>query len=568
MSKQSVEKIESIGSIMFTIENDGLKVEPVELDVRTSGRFKENLSVLSSPSVCVIDAAHLGLLRCIEFQDIIVDRGKKTTQPLTRYFCGQKKIPVLEAEYGSAGKLKGPVEAFLLKAVSGDDPCEANYVGILGIPKRVYEDLVKQIEGGVQKKTRAQEPSTLLMRLKADKVEPEELSKAFVGRSEDAQIVRQLILRAADTKNPVLILGDSGTGKEVVAREIHKYSSRGSRDLVTLNCAAISPYLLEMELFGCEPGVTGHKHRGKKGLWEEAHGSTLFLDEIGDLIIDHQAKILRALQEGKFRRVGGEKDIVSNARIVAATNKDVFAMAQTNDFREDLYYRLRGFVIRTSPLRQHPDDIPLLAQEFWKKLAGEKAKSLSPEIIDRLKSYSWPGNARDLQLVLSSLRTLYPKQAQAGDLQVLHLEDAFHQRGHEDGCQKSTIPFDLLPRVLRIDSLRHLNRVFDILYATQLAIHPLVQRKRQQQQTIEDVQTSLELRRQELEICCKNDRLFNNKSLFLDVFNILGMLMAFQTELYEDPEKARNDWDLELSKKVSQVIDTLKKEISQVRENA
>jgi hypothetical protein len=146
----------------------------------------------------------------------------------------------------------------------------------------------------------------------------------------------------------------------------------------------------------------------------------------------------------------------------------------------------------------------------------------------------------------------------------LNLEDAFLQTGHED-CDQKRLPLTLEPKVLRIESLSHLNRVFDVLYATQLAVLPLAKRKRVRPETIEDLQTALELRRQELEIFCKYDKLFNRKALFLEVFNMLGMLMAFQTELNEDPEKARDNWKLELREKLHQVISAVSDEINQVK---
>jgi DNA-binding NtrC family response regulator len=567
MDKKSKKRVESIGAIGFTIKNDQAQSEYVELDVRTGGRFKEKLSCLPSPSVWVIDTAHLKTLRSRELQDVIVERGNKDgRQPLKRYFRGHEKIPILEGEYSSAGKVRNSVESFLRNAVD-DDSRELSQASVLGVPGTVFEDLVKKMGQSVEKKTRDQEPSTLLLRLKADQEEPEELKKAFIGRSEDAQLVRQYILRAAESEIAVLIIGDTGTGKEIVARKIHQLSSRGDKSLVTVNCAAISPKLLEMELFGCEKGIVEPGHPGKKGLWEEADGSTLFLDEIGDLPIDHQTKILRALQEGKFKRVGGNEDIEVKVRIIAATNRDVFSMTRSDDFREDLYYRLRGFVIRTSPLRKHPEDIPLLAQAFWKKITGGEAKELPAEILERLKENNWSGNARELKLVLSSLRTLYPKKANSGELKLLNLEDAFLQTGHED-CDQKRLPLTLEPKVLRIESLRHLTRVFDALYATQLAVLPLTKRKRVKQETIEDLQTALELRRQELEIFCKYDKLFNRKALFLEVFNMLGMLMAFQTELNEDPEKARDNWKLELREKLHQVISAVSDEINQVKNRA
>ncbi len=561
MDKKSKEKLDSIGAIGFRIKNDQTQNEYVELDVRTGGRFKEKLSSLPSPTVFLVDVAHLETLRSMEFQDVIIDRGSKDgRQSLKRYFRGHGKIPILEGEYSSAGKLTNSVE-FFLKNAGDDDSRELSQASVLGVPVTVFEDLLKQTGQGVEEKTRDQEPSTLLLRLKADQEEPKDLGKVFIGRSKDAQLVRQYILRAAQSKITVLIMGDTGTGKEIVARNIHRYSSRGNKPLVTVNCAAISPRLLELELFGCEKGIIEPRHPGKKGLWEEADDSTLFLDEIGDLPIDHQTKILRALQEGKFKRVGGNEDVDVDVRIIAATNRDVFSMTRNDDFREDLYYRLRGFVIRTSPLRKHPEDIPLLAQAFWRDITREEAKDLPAEILKRLKEHNWSGNARELKLVLSSLRTLYPN---TGELRVVHLEDAFYQTGHED-CDRKPLSFISEPKVLRIESLRHLTRIFDVLYATQLAVLPLAKQKRVTQETIEDLQTALELRRQELEIFCKYDKLFNKKALFLKVFNMLGMLMAFQTELNEDPKKARNNWNLELREKMHQVISAVSEEINRMK---
>lgn len=564
MDKKSKKLVDSIGAIGFTIKNDQTQSEYVELDVRTGGSFKEKLSCLPLPSVCVVDTSHLETLRSTEFQDAIVDRGTKDgRQPLKRYFRGHEKIPILEGEYSSAGKARNSVETFLRNAVD-DDSRELSKASVLGIPGTVFEDLVKQKGQSVEEKTRYQEPSTLLLRLKADQEEPEELSKAFIGRSENAQLVRQYIMRAAQSDIAVLILGDTGTGKEIVARNIHRYSSRGNKPFITVNCAAISPKLLEMELFGCKRGILESSHLGKIGLWEEADGSTLFLDEIGDLPIDHQTKILRALQEGKFKRVGSNKDISVDVRIIAATNRDVFSMTRSEDFREDLYYRLRGFVIRTFPLREHPEDIPLLAQAFWKEITRGEAKELFSDILKKLREHNWPGNARDLKLVLSSLRTLYSKKANSGELKVLHLEDAFRQTGHED-CDQGPLSCILEPKVLRIESLRHLTRIFDVLYATQIVVFPFEKQKRLARETIEDLQTALELRRQELEIFCKHDKLFNRKDLFLQVFNMLGLLMAFQTELNEDPEKARYNWKLELRERLHQVISAVSEEINQMK---
>jgi transcriptional regulator with GAF, ATPase, and Fis domain len=167
----------------------------------------------------------------------------------------------------------------------------------------------------------------------------------------------------------VLVLGDTGTGKEVIARSIHNYSARASEKFVPVNCGAIPSELLESELFGHKRFTFTDAKYDKKGLWEITGNGTLFLDEVGDLALIHQVKILRALEENKIRPIGEVKEIRVNARVIAATNRDLFSMVKAGHFREDLYYRLRSFLLRTPGLRDHPEDIPTLARFFWKKIA-------------------------------------------------------------------------------------------------------------------------------------------------------------------------------------------------------
>ena len=195
-------------------------------------------------------------------------------------------------------------------------------------------------------------------------------------------------------------MGDTGTGKEIVARSIYENSERRRHDFVTVNCGAIPRDLLENELYGHVKGAYTDAKEDKSGLWEAAGEGVLFLDEIGDLQPEHQAKVLRALEDAEIRKLGATKGTKVKARIIAATNRDLHAMVQTGQFREDLYYRLRGFLIRTPALREHPDDIPLLAQHFWQKINHGKRKILPPEILTELKSCRWPGNARELKMML------------------------------------------------------------------------------------------------------------------------------------------------------------------------
>jgi two-component system NtrC family response regulator len=222
----------------------------------------------------------------------------------------------------------------------------------------------------------------------------------------ESPAIRRLLLdigRVAPARTSVLIVGESGTGKELVARALHRASPRGKGPLVSINCAAFAENLLESELFGHERGAfTGATER-KRGLLEVADGGTLFLDEIGEFPLSLQPKLLRVLQERRFRRVGGTAEIESDVRVVAATHRDLAAMLTSGAFREDLYYRLNVVTLHVPPLRQRPEDVPLLALHFLRRFARELDRpvvSLHPEALKTLQGYAWPGNVRELQNVI------------------------------------------------------------------------------------------------------------------------------------------------------------------------
>lgn len=231
-----------------------------------------------------------------------------------------------------------------------------------------------------------------------------ELEHYFVGRSREAVQVRKRIVRAATDPRfvgkTVLILGETGTGKELVAKAIHALGHGGTMDgYVGINCAGIPPALLEEELYGCEPIFANMRVR-KLGLLELAGDGTVFLDEIGDLDRAHQAALLRALQEHRFRRVGGTKDVPLEARVIAATNRNLDAMLESREFRDDLYHRLAGIQIRTPALREHIEDIEALAQTLWAVESLGQAPPLAEPVIEMLRSHTWPGNFRELGHVL------------------------------------------------------------------------------------------------------------------------------------------------------------------------
>lgn len=238
------------------------------------------------------------------------------------------------------------------------------------------------------------------------------LLRLLVGKGKGIQEVRRLIGQVAETDANVLILGESGTGKEVVARAIHELSTRSGGPFVPINCGAIPAELLESELFGHEKGAFTGAIAARRGRFELAQGGTLFLDEIGDMPMPMQVKLLRVLQERMFDRVGGGKPIQADVRVIAATHRDLEAMIRTQDFREDLYYRLNVFPIETPPLRDRCDDIPLLLQELLNRHAEQHQGfiRLTQRAMESLMQYPWPGNVRELSNLLERLLILYPHQ--------------------------------------------------------------------------------------------------------------------------------------------------------------
>ena len=227
--------------------------------------------------------------------------------------------------------------------------------------------------------------------------------EALVGCCPAMQEVFKAVGRVADQSFPVLIAGESGTGKELVARAIYQHGPRAKAPFLALNCAAIPENLLESELFGHEKGAFTGADRRRIGKFEQCHGGTILLDEIGDMPLAIQAKVLRVLQELTFERVGGNETIRTDVRLIAATHRDLKGWSTEGKFRPDLFYRLGVFTIHLPPLRERGDDLPLLAQHYLRRFSrelGREVRQVAPEAMARLRGYSWPGNIRELQSVL------------------------------------------------------------------------------------------------------------------------------------------------------------------------
>ena len=231
-------------------------------------------------------------------------------------------------------------------------------------------------------------------------------TQPIIGNSKVIDKVRSMIERVAPSNARVLILGENGTGKELVARWLHAKSNRSEAPFVEVNCAAIPAELIESELFGHEKGSFTSAIKQRKGKFELADGGTLFMDEIGDMALSAQAKVLRALQENKITRVGGDKDIPVDVRVVAATNKDIRHEIEVGNFREDLYHRLSVIEIHVPPLRERQGDISLLVEHFISEICQHhdiKPKSIESEAMELLSNYPWTGNIRELHNVVERL---------------------------------------------------------------------------------------------------------------------------------------------------------------------
>jgi two-component system nitrogen regulation response regulator NtrX len=234
---------------------------------------------------------------------------------------------------------------------------------------------------------------------------------ALVGESPVMVSLKQMIARVATSNAWILVTGENGTGKELVAQNLHYLSHRAGRPLVEVNCAAIPKELIESELFGYEKGAFTGADRAKKGKFDFANGGTLFLDEIGDMSLEAQAKILRILQERKFYRVGGEEPVEVDVRVIAATNKSLEDEIRAGRFREDLYYRLNVVPLRIAPLRQRKEDIALLVDYFGDQFLrnnGYKRKVFSDEAMQRMQQHTWPGNVRELRNFVERVYILTP----------------------------------------------------------------------------------------------------------------------------------------------------------------
>ncbi|MGA7341197.1 MAG: sigma 54-interacting transcriptional regulator [Terracidiphilus sp.] len=435
---------------------------PLRITIDSPSALRESVGIARLPAAVVVRAVDLLLFE--ECPHLFKDRDQKNEHKgLSTLLLGQgERIPFIFADFTADGRLRQSVDKLLENAK------EAGEFGIyvIGVNEEVFKDAWRSAvpEDESRQPVASEQP---LLQLLTPLPGEAQLSRTFWGDSEDYHLVRQLILRAASIDDPVLILGETGTGKGVAARAIHDLGRR-DKPFVEVNCAAIPSELFESELFGYVPGAfTGALKAGKKGLWEVARDGTLFLDEIGDLRLDHQAKILHTLQVPKIRRLGAETTLSVFARVIAATNRNLRSMVESGEFREDLYYRLRQFLIPTPDLRDDPRNLELIAQEVWREITRTTSR-LPDEILEDLCRHRWPGNVRELRSVLGSLKNFFG----TSDLKREHLNAVFQHFGLVAGYGLRDVEPDD-SAVLQVECLKKIRRADDAIHACERELKPL-----------------------------------------------------------------------------------------------
>ena len=389
------------------------------------------------PKILIIDdeaAIRSSLKEILEYEDFQVDEAENGETGVkaassTKYdiiFC-DIKMPKMDGLEALDQMVKNEVDAPIIM-ISGHGTVET---AVEALKKGAYDFIQKPLDlnrilvtlrNATDQSALVQE--TKILKRKINKT----LSSKIIGESESIQEIKHLIETVAPTDARVMVTGGNGSGKEMVARQLHEKSTRAASPFVEVNCAAIPSELIESELFGHEKGAFTSAIKQRKGKFEQADGGTLFLDEIGDMSASAQAKVLRALQENKITRVGGDKDIKVNVRIIAATNKDLRKEIESGNFREDLYHRLSVIPIHVPLLKDRIDDIPLLASFFIEQICneyGNPVKEITEDAIKELQKGQWTGNIRELRNVIERLIILCPQKIDAQDvIKYAHLNIA------------------------------------------------------------------------------------------------------------------------------------------------
>ncbi|MBN1567786.1 MAG: sigma-54 factor interaction domain-containing protein [Acidobacteria bacterium] len=456
------------------------------------------------------------------------------TIALSKYMLDKRpKIPLIRADYSVSGRALQGISHLLKEA--GED-CN---IYLIAVNDKVLEGLNR--EAGAK---RANPPSHayFLQNIPDDP----ELASVYIGREPAFIKVRKQIQVAAGNDLPVLIIGESGTGKELVAREIHNRSRRAQKGgkFLAVNCAAISPYLLESELFGVEAHYLPEIKVTKKGLWEEAGGGTLLLDEIGNMSIEHQPKILRALQNKEIYRLGGTKVIRVDARVLAATNKDLVGMIARREFMADLYSRLACIPIYTPSLRESPAALEYLAQQCWKKITGRPDGALPREIIHILPEYTLLGNYRALQNALNRLHA-YMSAEGLTRVNKAYFREAMENPEHLLGSLD--VPTTAGgAEAYRAECLQNLREAAKYIRKCKVVLRPLLRGIVQDEKSISRILSALREPYEELDGLCMDPSAFYGYETHTEVSQFVGRFAGLMDQLKIDPARVLAYWEKHL----------------------
>lgn len=493
----------------------------------------------------------------------IRDLGRKLPgKELSRYLTklAKNEVGILRGAYDSTRQLKRSV----CDAVKKCNENQFAIVAFVALKPAIFAQAWKKqhtdaSRGGRVQTIEPESPVERTLRTLGEMEVPDGLQKSYIGNAPSIRLIRQLILRASEHAYPVLIQGESGTGKEIIARSIHDLSHAHGRgpEFRPINCSAISPFLLESELFGHLKDSSDRATKDRAGLWKSANNGTIFLDEIGDLNLDQQAKILRVLDTNAVKPVGSDEEIPVRARVISATNRDLYSMIRDGRFREDLYFRLSVIPIHTPPLREHPEDIPVLARWLWTDIAGRSTPPLSVEILTCLSEYTWPGNVRELKSILSSLRGYFGVRPRTRD----QFETVMFLKGQPAAIASPPSARQSATRS-RAESFQHLQRVDGVLRGIEVFLKALSGR-RAMRDTM-DAQTALGERHRELAHLCAKPLLFASPKTFDAVYAVCGkiayLLDSLQTGATALPRSAARQLTKEVQTtraKVQKAVDGL-----------
>ncbi len=496
--------------------------------------------MLDEPTVYLINQDDVSQLSNVK--EFITNRGKKhPSKPLSLYLLKKDSIPLLDGNFKGISQVKRSIKAFLKNASKAKE----NKLFLVAAESCIFSE----INCG-QKAENSY--NSIVTRSKDDDQHKKSL---YLGDSEEIAKVRQNIIVAAKVNYPVLILGPSGTGKELVANEIHRNSKRAGNNMIAVNCGAIPENLLEGELFGYKKGAFTGAVSDKIGKWKLADKGTLFLDEIGDLKLDHQVKILRAISTNTFYPMGSEKAEKVDVRILSATNRDIHPLSHKNQFREDLYYRLCSIIIQTPELNSHSEDIPGMVDKIWpriieenldrKKIEGEILNPmLSAEVIRKLQTMRWPGNVRQLKNIL---RRLY---AYVGELKTISVDDLVSVVQYENvGISKKTE---------KIANIHRTKQTMAVLQATEATLDFRIHSFDPEYIQESFINSGAQFHLDEINSLCK-DPLNLSEPIFLILNDLKGKLIYFSHLFSHNPEDAFEYWK-------NRVKPALKKSIENVHE--